>query len=122
MPFELGLAVAVSLRSISTTHDWRVLEEKRHRFQQSLSDLGGYDAFVHGGTVRGLCDALLDVFDGLPSPPLQNTADLLWVYRRLRIVRGKLGSDIYRASAFRKLVVAAKAIVKERRLTAATAR
>jgi hypothetical protein len=73
---------------------------------------------IHHGTVKGLCEALLDAFDGLPSPPLDDVRDLIWVCGRLRTARRELGGDLYRASAFRKLVVvAAKAIVEERVLS-----
>src|SRR3989442_12538480 len=52
MPFELGLAVALKQTS-RPPHEWFVFEAKAHRMSKSLSDLGGTDEHVHGGTPRG---------------------------------------------------------------------
>src|SRR5216683_1430874 len=58
MPFEVGLAVA--------TARWRparqrfLLEARPYRVQQTLSDLGGTDAYIHGDGPRRLLIALAD--------------------------------------------------------------
>ena len=111
MPFELGLAAAVALGD--DQHQWRVLECVRHRVNQSLSDISGYDATIHNGTVRGAIEAMLDIFGNVPAPPLSETEDLLWVYRRLSDYGSTL-PGVYRTSSFKKLVLAAKAFVIER--------
>jgi hypothetical protein len=59
MPFELGLAVAVSRRK---NHDWFVLEERAFRLQQSLSDLNGFDPLVHDGNPIGVLRAVENAF------------------------------------------------------------
>lgn len=53
MPFELGLAVAWDKLNAGQ-HVWFVLEAKSRRLHKSLSDLGGTDAYVHGGKPKGV--------------------------------------------------------------------
>lgn len=113
MPFELGLAAAVSLQQ-NARHEWRILERVPLRVGQSLSDIGGYDASIHGGSVRGTMDVLLDIFDKAKNPPLSEADDLLWVYRALREFRATLPKNCYRVSAFRRLVLAARVLVDSR--------
>ena len=112
MPFELGLAAAIALDD--DQHQWRVLECVPHRVAQSLSDISGYDATIHDGTVRGTIDAILDIFGNVPDPPVSEAEYLLWVYRRLSRYRSTLGAGVYRTNSFEKLVLAAKGFVIER--------
>ncbi len=109
MPIELGMTVARADKVDSGNH-WIVLEEKAYRLQKSLSDLNGYDPFVHRGTVTGLLQALLDAF-GNPAHSLSMT-EMKASYAALRMVAAQLKvdngwPDLYRAAAFRQLVVAA---------------
>lgn len=109
MPFELGMSIAHSGLS-ATRHHWIVLEEMPYRLHKSLSDLNGYDAFVHRGTVTGLLQALLDAFEN-PGRSM-SLPEMKAAYRELRLVAEQLKIDnawpsLYRAAAFRKLVVAA---------------
>jgi hypothetical protein len=94
MPFELGIAAAVSLQG-DARHEWRILERVPHRVSHSLSDVAGYDASIHGGTVRGTIDVLLDIFDNVRDPPLSETEELLRVYRGLRDFRSSLPRNCY---------------------------
>jgi len=113
MLFELGLAVALNLSS-EGRHRFRILDAVRHRAEQSLSDLKGYDAYVHNGSAEGVLDAILDMFSKLPRRPLMECADLLWLYRRLvkvRRVKFARTRDIFRADPFAKLVVTARELV-----------
>lgn len=75
MPFELGLAIAFSLRS---PHEWFVFEARSHRLTKSLSDLKGTDPHIH---------------DGRPDGVLQTLGNAL-VRRRHRPSAGQL-SDVY---------------------------
>src|SRR5258706_8356974 len=61
MPFEAGLAVAWSHVG-NADHRWFVFEAVRYRLQKSLSDLNGFDPFIHDGTVRGVLRALTHAF------------------------------------------------------------
>jgi len=114
MPFELGLATAISLRD-GVSHQWRALETAAFRLNQSLSDLNGYDHLIHTGTIGGMMDALLDIFGNAKRLPLDQTADLLWVYRRLRSFRATMPGGIYRSNPFRRLVVTSRLLVEQRR-------
>jgi hypothetical protein len=59
MPFELGLAVALSLTLRGRNrHEWWVFETTAHRLPVSLSDLAGYDCSVYEDTVAGLFRAV----------------------------------------------------------------
>ena len=51
MPFELGLAVAVSLSDRRRPrHGFVLLESRLFRLQRSLSDMNGHDPFIQNGT------------------------------------------------------------------------
>jgi hypothetical protein len=81
MPFELGLTVALA-RSTHPNHSWIVCESMPHRIKKSLSDLDGTDAYVHGGTVAGVCRELGNAFVGTARQP--SAAEMIRIYRRLR--------------------------------------
>lgn len=112
MPFEFGLAAGIALNN--DQHQWRVLECVPHRVAQSLSDISGYDATIHHGTVRGTISAVLDIFGNVPDPPLSEAGDLLWLYQKLSRYRFTLGAGVYRTNSFKKLVLAAKGFAIER--------
>src|SRR5437867_1257282 len=63
MPFELGLAVALAVHENHGKHHWIILEAVRHRLLRSLSDLNGFDPFIHGNTVSGVLGVLTDAFE-----------------------------------------------------------
>ncbi len=112
MPFELGLTVA-GASGLDSIHHWIVLEERPYRLQKSLSDLNGYDEFVHNGTVTGLLQALIDAFQS-PGHSV-SMKEMKAAYRALRFVGKQVKveyswSNLYRAAAFRQLVIAAKQI------------
>jgi hypothetical protein len=81
MPFELGLTVAMAM-SKNNAHHWIVLEEANYRIQQSLSDLNGYDPYVHRGTIKGVFAALLNAFEKPGYTPTIPT--MTEVYRALQ--------------------------------------
>jgi hypothetical protein len=99
-----------------TTRQWRVIEAVRHRVGHSCSDVDGYNAEIHGGTVGGMCEALSNIFPDPPRAPLTDVNDMLWVYRRLRRFRKRLPRNIYAASPFKRLVLTAVALVAERKI------
>ena len=114
MAFEMGLAAAVSMTAPGITRQWRVIEAVRHRVGHSCSDVDGYNAEIHGGTVRGMFEALSNIFPDPPTGALNDVGDMLWVYRRLRRFRKTLPKNIYAASPFRRLVLTAVALTAER--------
>ena len=79
MSFELGLAAGVSL-STNGEHKFRVMDAVPHRITQSLSDLGGYDAFIHRGSPGGVFEAVSDMFGSLKRPPVKDAAAFRFIY------------------------------------------
>ncbi len=96
MPFELGLACA--LKEQTGSHDFLVLERKRHRLDRTLSDLKGIDPKIHGGSARAAIAAILEV---LERPSGNPTAKQVWeLYGRLRRILPALKQDHGRDSIF----------------------
>ena len=58
MPFELGLAVALS--RMNPSYRFFIFEAKRYRLSKTLSDLAGHDPEIHSGTPRGVLEGLLN--------------------------------------------------------------
>ena len=87
MPFELGMTIAWS-ETANRDHYWIVLESRKYRLQKSLSDLNGYDHFIHNGTIVGVFQALLDAFD----KPDVSLARMNRIYKKApEICRGNEG-------------------------------
>jgi hypothetical protein len=119
MPFELGLAYAVSRQR---SHRFFVLEERSYRLQASLSDLNGHDPHVHAGTQDGILRCLLDCFGtyGGRRP----------TFATLRAVTRKLGRTVaalereqrvehpFHPDIFRQAVEAAVQLAREEALIA----
>lgn len=108
MPFEAGLAYALFLTD-ARRHACAIFEAENYRVQRSLSDLNGIDPYIHGETVRGLSNALTDLF---PVAGVDVDA-LLSVYREVsaaaQLVKAQNGNDLFRASSYRQLVVVSQA-------------
>jgi hypothetical protein len=109
MPFELGLTVALA-RSAHRNHSWVVCESMPHRIKKSLSDLDSTDAYVHGGTIAGVCRELGNAFVGSARQP--TVAEMLTIYRRLRaqlpsVLGGAGAEDAFNARVFKELSVLA---------------
>jgi hypothetical protein len=107
MPFELGLAVSKALGD--RTHSWIVLESRPYRVQKSLSDINGFDPFIHQGTARGTLRAVAEAFDRPSgSPPM---SDLVRIYRTLRTMARDLKAQdgahtVFNRRHFGQLVLA----------------
>jgi hypothetical protein len=108
MPFELGIAVAIAKsQAAGQRHQFSMFEAKPYRLQKSLSDVLGYDPYIHQGRAEGVLEALLNVFSHLPDAP--DLADLQRVYRELRQFRQeRLGQDVFQPKPFSKVLVAAR--------------
>jgi hypothetical protein len=116
MPFELGLAVALQQTS-RRRHEWFVFEGKAHRLSKSLSDLGGTDEHVHGGTPHGVLRALTDALARVrPRPTLSELEQIHTdLVKAAAAIKESLGEEsLYRARAFNDLVVAARLSARER--------
>jgi hypothetical protein len=93
------------------------LEAKAHRLSKSLSDLGGTDELVHGGTPHGVLRALTNALARSRHRP--TVAELGQIYADLVTAAGaikkSLGADsLYSARPFKELVVAARISARQR--------
>ena len=94
-----------------------VFEAKAYRLQKSLSDLNGFDPFVHEGTPEGVMRALTNAF--VADGPLPAVDDLMDLYRAVRSVtlamkRRDRTRLLFSARHFRELVVASREIAARR--------
>ena len=116
MPFELGLAVAFSLSK--PRHRWYLLEARKHRLQASLSDVNGFDPYVHNGTPTGVLAALANAFVKRGRQP--TLGELRHLYRAVRTFWGDLKKrerlSLFGSRAFREVVVASLQIAERRQL------
>jgi hypothetical protein len=116
MPFELGLAVAFSLSQ--GRHRWYLVEAKKHRLQVSLSDVNGFDPYIHNGTPTGVLAALANAFVKRGKQP--TLGELGHLYRAVRRFWGDLKRrerlSLFTARAFREVVVASLQIAERLQL------
>ena len=115
MPFELGLCCAVAAFR-NKRHPYYVFEAKAYRLQKSLSDLGGYDPQVHGGTQRGVLRSLLNCFGTRGTEP--TVPELERATRRLNKAIPGLKRDVaartaFEPAVFRRMVATATLIAIE---------
>jgi hypothetical protein len=116
MPFELGLAVARA-KSRRGTHKWFVFEAQPHRLKKSLSDLDGTDPYIHGANPRGVLKALSNALSRTKNPPTLNDLDAIYedLKKAARTIKHELdGGSLFEASPFKKLVIVAGMLAKER--------
>lgn len=111
MPFELGLAVAVTL-SANRQHRWFLLEQVAHRAAKSLSDISGTNVQIHDGHAPSVLKAVANALARHSHrPTLQQLraiyADVAAKARRLKSREG--WSDIFLASPFKDLRIVAGA-------------
>lgn len=116
MPFELGLAVALE-KTQARRHEWSVFETRAHRVWKSLSDLAGTDEYVHGGSPRGVLQALTNVLVRRRRQP--TVAELEDIYENLRtfaleLKRRLRAKSLFGARPFRELGLAARRIAARR--------
>lgn len=117
MPFELGLTLGQVERG-RARHQWFVFEERPWRLLKSLSDLGGTDPYIHGGSPEGVFRELCNIFSREGSRP--DVPELMEMHRVLsraaKGIRERLAADdVYHAEVFRRLVLLAGELVKARR-------
>ena len=104
MPFELGLAVALR-QTLRRRHEWFVLEAKAHRLSKSLSDLGGRDELLHGGTPLGVVRALTNALARSRHRPTVPELDQIYadLVTAAGAIKKNLGTDsLYSARPFKE--------------------
>ena len=92
MPFELGLAYAVS--RLRSPHAFVLLESVRFRLQITLSDLNGHDPYLHGATVRGTIDCILNALR--PTTGAPTATDVYRLYTDMRVAAKRLKASHHR--------------------------
>ncbi|HEX4322574.1 MAG TPA: hypothetical protein VHZ52_16795 [Acidobacteriaceae bacterium] len=117
MPFELGLAVAVS-KNEPRTRQWFLFETKKRRVQKSLSDMDGTDPYIHEGTVEGAMRELCNAFVRQTARP--DVPQMMKAYRKLsrqvETLRMNAGADsIFTARVFKDLCLAASVLADQTR-------
>jgi hypothetical protein len=114
MPFELGLAIAWS-KLHRRKHTCFVFEGINRRGHKSLSDLSGYDFYIHGATPRGVMRELCNAFVRSKNRP--TVPQMMRTYRQLLAVKSKIlesagTADLFEARVFEDLV-ASVALIRE---------
>lgn len=118
MPFELGLACALS--HVERNHSFVVLEEVAYRSQRSLSDLSGIDPYVHRGTPSGVLAALSDWLGTHAHDPTPRRMHDLHeiVYARAKEMRAELDTDsLFTPALFRRTTLMAAAVARNMGIT-----
>jgi hypothetical protein len=116
MPFELGLAAALASRK-GARHQFRLLEARPNRLQRSLSDLNGYEAFIHGATPGGVFGAICDIFTSFRPFPIGDVRGFRQVHRALTASADRLygRGTLYTPDRFSQIVIAATELVRRYR-------
>ena len=105
MPFELGLAYSLSRNT--QRHSFIIFERKRHRLAITLSDLRGFDPYIHKGSMRGIVNGVLDALSSEENNPdprevWQFSLNLWKAACRLKQQSGR--NDIYNRTLYLKLL------------------
>ena len=119
MPFELGLTIALE-RTAHPDHSWIVCETVLRRVNKSLSDLDGTDAYIHGGTIKGVFREMGNAFVGSSRQP--TVTEMSQIYRVLRaqfssVLKRAGAKDAFNARVFKDLCVLASTAANELFLT-----
>lgn len=120
MPFELGIAVALS--RFEGRHKFIMLEAKRHRLQRTLSDTNGIDPGIHNATARGVISCVLSHLGkprGNPAPEtVARIHQQLW--KTIPFFKRTHGrANIYSRSIFGELVAGANRLARKEGLIVA---
>src|SRR5580693_9380701 len=119
MPFELGLTIALE-RTAHPDHSWIVCETVLRRVNKSLSDLDGTDAYIHGGTIKGVFREMGNAFVGSRRQP--TVTEMSQIYRVLRaqfssVLKRAGAKNAFNARVFKELCVLASTAANELFLT-----
>jgi hypothetical protein len=87
------------------SHTWFVMESTPRRLNQSTSDLGGTDANIHQGTVKGVLSELRNAFVHQNAPPVLK---MIQAYRLVEsnvqmILKDAGTRNLFAASVFKEL-------------------
>jgi hypothetical protein len=117
MPFELGLACALS--QLKHEHKFIIFETKRHRANRTLSDLGGFDPHIHQGTTVGMVRCVFSAFgsknNSVDFSAVIKLDEYLWKYAQQLIKQRKL-PDVFDRAVYFKLVEQATNLAKKEKM------
>jgi hypothetical protein len=107
MPFELGMAVSFAKLN-KNRHSFYLFEERRFRLQKTLSDLNGYDPYIHNGNSVGVIGSILEIFvkrnSHLTPDHFGHAHSVLAKFMK------DSGVDVFTAYGFKKMVGAGESI------------
>jgi hypothetical protein len=109
MPFELGLAVAISL-SGPRRHRWFVLETKQHRAAKSLSDISGANVQIHDGHAASVFRAISNALARHNPRPTLKQLEAIYgdVRKKARLLKNVDGwPSVFLQAPFKELRVLA---------------
>jgi hypothetical protein len=111
MPFEAGLAIALSLSG--EDHKWRVFEEVNYRLLKSLSDLNGFWPYIHNGKPIVLLRQITNAFVIKRQHPSFQTLEK--IYHKLvevaKFIKYKSNAEtLYERSIFYELLLSSTKI------------
>ena len=115
MPFELGLACALS--RIKSTHSFILFEKKGYRLDKTLSDMKGYDPFIHNGSMLRVIQCVLNALAVQGNSPKvtlihQMSKDLWQVSIQLKNDNRK--DTLFDPTLYRQLIASALKLAIER--------
>jgi hypothetical protein len=93
-----------------------VCETVLRRVNKSLSDLDGTDAYIHGGTIKGVFREMGNAFVGSSRQP--TVTEMSQIYRVLRaqfssVLKRAGAKDAFNARVFKELCVLASTAANE---------
>jgi hypothetical protein len=100
MPFELGLACAISV--YRGNHSFVLMDKLPYRLDRTLSDLKGRDPLIHNGRPEGVVTCILDILGGTAADPKPDQIHDLW--QRLWRYACDLKRDYRRDSLFHRSI------------------
>jgi hypothetical protein len=114
MPFELGLACALS--ELEGQHQYVLLERQPYRLDRTLSDLKGRDPYIHKGGIRLTIVSVLDVLQS----PTQDTdpGEVFRLYSNLwrtanGLKRRYRADSVFTRPLFQRVVAAASKLAAD---------
>ena len=105
MPFELGLAIGLSKKP-GFKHDFFIIESTPYRLQKSLSDLNGFDPYIHNNDPIRLLKNIHGMFEPSRNQKIVDIKSFETVYEGLRkaVRKDPVFKDFFSASSFQGLV------------------
>jgi hypothetical protein len=117
MPFELGLAYSIMFY-VKQPLNYKIIimESENHRLSRTLSDMAGYDPYIHHSKPLTIISSILNALGKTRAKPSPKEIYTIWrklmrVSRKLIITHGEDG--IYSRVLFRR-VVAVAALLAEK--------